>query len=397
MISKVAAYTSLSATQEEQQADDCVRLPDDCVGLPEEARTPGPIRRLPGTKSRDGTEQWVITRYADVVAALTDPRLSNTRVYARAAGEPPYNLQLDQTIAAIDPPDHTRLRKLVIRAFSTKRIEALRPQIQQIADRLFDTAATRERADLITEFAFPFPVRVISMLLGIPGEVCDQLLRESETPNGALFPELPRNAMYAALADLLRARRAQLTGDPLSDLAEAHSGGKLTDTELIQMAGMLLAAGYRTSVRLLYGGVLLLLRQPSQLTELRRDLTLMPLAAGEMIRHLAPAPALSRYALDDVGINGVTIPKGSHVTITLTAATRDPDVFGDPDTFDIRRPDGNDIGFGRGIHFCLGIHLAKVETEIFVGTLLRRFPGVSLVRESQGACSSHPAAICLDG
>lgn len=357
-----------------------------CGGVILDSSTqPGPIRLATTAESTDGVERWVVTRYEDAVAALSDPRLSSERAYSTAgAGDQTHEGDmLKHTMIAADPPDHTRLRKLVVRAFSAKRVEALRPRVQRIADELLDAvAAPREDPmDIVETFAFPLPVRVISEILGVPDDVRDRLLGSGGGP-GQPITIVPADATRAVMAELIDARRIRPADDLLSTLVAAHEQERLSDAELVNTAGLLFAAGHATTVNLIAGGVLTLLRHPEQLAELRSDPTLISSVVDELLRHVPPVPAVSRYALDDVEIGGVTIPRGSHVDVALVTANHDPHKFADPEDFDIHRVGGEDVAFGHGIHFCLGARLAKLEGEVAIGTLLRRFPDLTLADAS---------------
>ncbi|MQA06707.1 MAG: cytochrome P450 [Streptosporangiales bacterium] len=294
---------------------------------------------------------------------------------------------MSHTMIAVDPPDYTRLRKLVVRGFSATRVEALRPRVQEIADELLDAAASRDDVDLLEALAFPLPVRVIADVLGVPSDIRDRLIAEAGAAS-----MVPMDAVATEMTALIEAGRATPTDDLLTELVAAHGDHQLTDVELVQMAGILFAAGHVTTVHLILGGVRTLPRHPAQLAELRRDPALVPHAFDELLRHVGPVPAISRYALDDVAIGGVTIPRGSHVTVALTTANHDPAAFTDPDTFDIHRNGTQDVAFGHGIHFCLGARLAKLEAEVAIDTLLCRFPELALADEPNGVESMLDAA-----
>lgn len=344
-----------------------------CNGLPPTATTSGPAHRIKDVQDHGGEEHWVLTRHADVTAALADPRLSitNTNVTLPAKSRTYNTDRYDQTLLDLEPPDHTRLRKLVVRRFSAKEVEALRPRIQQITDEVLSNAASNQ-ADLVDTVALEVPVRVICEVLGIPGDACEEIIRKTDM--SVFPPQAPMELVYGTLADLIETRRARPTGDLISELVTAHADGKLTDIELFHFGGMLFFAATKASVHPIRNGTHLILRHPGQLAELRSDPILLPPAVDEMLRHVGPSSAIARYALHDFEVGGVTIPKGSRITLGLTAANHDPDVFAAPDNFDIHRAAGSGLAFGYGIHLCIGARLAKVQTEIVIGALLRRFP-----------------------
>lgn len=357
----------------------------------------GPVRRVAAAaESPDGAERWVVTGYAEAVAALSDPRLSTQRAYEAGAGaqvscadagtQATDGNRMSQTMLTAGPPDHTRLRKIVVRAFTAKRVEAFRPRLQQIAGELLDALATRgeDPVDLVETFALPLPVRVICEILGVPRDHCDRLLKTAGRPGPHRGIVVPADAITATLAELIAARRRQPAGDLLSTLAAAHEQGRLNDTELINTGVLLFAAAHHNTAILIARGVLTLLQHPRQLAELRSGATPVASAVDELLRHHPPAVAVPRRALDDVEIGGVAIPSGSYVHIVLAAGNRDPEVFAAPDTFDIHRASGEGLAFGHGIHACLGTRLAKLEGEVAIGTLLHRFPGLAIAAPPDG-------------
>lgn len=348
----------------------------------------GPVRLAAASDSADGLARWLITRHDDVIAALSDPRLSSEQVYPRdcavarliteeqtsASAQLTAAGTLSRTMIASDPPVHTRLRKLVVREFSAKRLDALRPRVQQIADELADAVAVRGEVDLIRSFAFPLAVRTIGELLGVSDEVRTLLPSEDERE----APMIPIDVAHAAAVDWIEARRHEPADDLLGTLVAAHEQGQLSYEELVGMPFVLLIAGHVTTGHLIGNGVWTLLQHPEQLAELRRDPALVASAVDEVLRHVGPATLVSRYALEDVEIGGTTIPAGSYVRAMLSAARHDRDRFPDPDRFDIHRGDGAELAFGHGIHYCLGARLAKMEGEIAISTVLRRFPDLAL-------------------
>ncbi|MFE7778372.1 cytochrome P450 [Streptomyces sp. NPDC057445] len=352
-------------------------------------REDGPVRRavLAG-----GVEAWLVTRYEDGLAALSDPRLSSD---VRDAADPRLMEQLPVTeresllssMLRSDPPDHTRLRRLVSKAFTARRVAELRPRVQEITDRLLDDIAPAGRADLVADFALPLPVTVISELLGVPvGDrhdfqqwTDDMILRRAEQPDPAVVDAAWRK-MRAYLTGLLEAKRARPGEDLLSALLIARDEEqRLDEDELIAMSFLLLAAGYITTVNLIGGGIAALLANPAQLQMLREDPELLPGAIEEFLRYDGPvSPGIARFAREEVSIAGVTVPRGATVLIASAIADRDPERFADPDRLDITRQDNAHLAFGHGIHYCLGAPLARLEGQVAIGTVLRRLPGLAL-------------------
>ncbi|MGW1731351.1 cytochrome P450 [Streptomyces sp. NBC_01544] len=352
-------------------------------------REEGPVRRA---VIAGGLEAWLVTRYDDGLAALADPRLSSD---VRDASDPRLLRQLPVTeresmisnMLRSDPPDHTRLRRLVSRAFTVRRVAELRPRVQEISDRLLDAVAPTGRAELVADFALPLPVTVISELLGVPVEdrhdfqrwTDDMLLRRAELPDPALVDESWQR-MHSYLTKLLEAKRARPGDDLLGALITARDEEQqLNEDELIAMSFLLLVAGYITTVNLIGGGIAALLANPRQLEMLRDDPTLLPGAIEEFLRYDGPVnPGIARFAREDVEIAGVNIPRGATVLIASAIADRDPARFSDPDRLDITRRDTAHLAFGHGIHYCLGAPLARLEGQIAIGTALRRLPDLAL-------------------
>ncbi|MFE5624313.1 cytochrome P450 [Streptomyces virginiae] len=352
-------------------------------------REDGPVRRV---VVAGGLDAWLVTRYEDGLAALSDPRLSSD---VRDASDPRLLAQLPETeresmlsnMLRSDPPDHTRLRRLVSKAFTARRVAQMRPRIQAITDGLLDAIVPAGRADLVADFALPLPVTVIGELLGVP--VDDQhdfqrwtdrmIMRGAEPPDPAVVNEAWQH-MRAYVTDLIRAKRAHPGDDLLSGLITARDEeARLSEDELIAMVFLLLAAGYITTVNLISGGIAMLLAHPGQLDLLRSDPELLGSAVEEFLRYDGPvSPGIARFAREDVEIAGVTVPRGATVLIASAIADRDPARFPDPDRLDITRPDNAHLAFGHGVHYCLGAPLARLEGLIAIGTALRRLPGLAL-------------------
>ncbi|UUN31160.1 cytochrome P450 [Streptomyces sp. FIT100] len=352
-------------------------------------REDGPVRRA---VIAGGLDAWLVTRYEDGLAALSDPRLSSD---VRDAADPRVMQQLPETeresmlsnMLRSDPPDHTRLRKLVSKAFTARRVAELRPRIQEITDRLLDAVVPVGRAELVADFALPLPVTVISELLGVPFDdrydfqrwTDDMLLRRAEMPDPAVVNEAWQH-MRAYLTKLLENKRARPGDDLLSALITARDEEqRLNEDELIAMTFLLLVAGYITTVNLIGGGIAALLANPRQLELLRSDPELLPGAVEEFLRFDGPvSPGIARFAREEVEIAGVTVPRGATVLIASAIADRDPERFTDPDRLDITRQDNAHLAFGHGIHYCLGAPLARLEGQIAIGAVLRRLPGLAL-------------------
>ena len=352
-------------------------------------RAPGPVRRVATAR---GVEAWLIARYEDGLAALSDPRFSSD---LRDATDVRLLDQLPTTeresfmrsMIRVGPPDHTRLRRLVSKAFTVRRVAALRPRVQELTDGLLDAVLPAGRADLVADFALPLPVTVISELLGVPAADREgfqkwtdiMLAQHPDRVDKEVMDDAWRR-MWSYLEDLLADKRATPGDDLLSALIAARdSEGSLSEDELLSMAFLLLVAGYVTTVNLIGGGVLALLANPTQLKLLRDDPGLLPGAVEEFLRYDGPVnPGIIRFPTEDVEIGGVTIPRGATVLIATAIADRDPEHFADPDRLDVTRTENAHLAFGHGLHYCLGAPLARLEGEIAIGTVLRRLPNLAL-------------------
>ena len=342
----------------------------------------------------DGQAVWLVTRYVDVEAAFADPRLVKDIRNARSPEElarmptrPEPTRYIRTNLLGRDPPDHTRLRRLVSKAFTPRMVERLRPRVQAVADALLDAVAGRGEMDLIDAYAFPLPITVIAEMLGIPVTDRDRFRAWTEALLTMITPQPIRPAAVEAaeaLRQYLEARFEERRRVPAEDLITGlvqaeEAGDKLSGEELQGMVYVLLVAGYETTANLIGSGALALLRHPDQLAKLRADPALMPSAVEELLRFCAPVKTSTiRYAAEDVAVGGLVIPRGEMVLVIITAANRDPDRFPSPDVLDITRPDNKHLAFGHGVHYCLGAPLARLEGEIALGTLLRRMPGLRL-------------------
>ncbi len=353
-------------------------------------REAGPAHRI---TARDGLYGWLVTRYDDARALLADPRLSKDPRLAPAdwqeagRGRPLEDRSgLGTHLLTTDPPDHTRLRRLVSSAFTARRVEGLRGRIQEIADSLVDAIEKRDgEVDLVAEFAAPLPVTVICELLGVPGGDRADFRRWtgdviSSDPDAPDARGEALAALYGFITDLIEARRAAGGDDLLGALiAAGDEQDRLTSAELVAMVFLLLLAGHETTVGLIGNGVLALLEHPAQLALLRERPDLLGAAVEEILRYDGPVEiATWRFTTEAVRVGGTEIPAGRPVLVALASADRDPDRFAEPDRLDIGRARPGHLAFGHGLHYCVGAALARVEGEVALGTLLRRLPDLAL-------------------
>jgi len=340
-----------------------------------------------------GVEAWLVTRYADARQALADPRLSkNPRHSEQAWKQGKVGVPGEQRsgvgahLLNLDPPDHTRLRRLVSKAFTPRRAEEFRPRVQALTDRLLDDVARSGEADLIHDFAFPLPIYAICDLLGVPEEDHEDFLtwagmmiRHGAGPRGGVARAVRH--MRAYLAELIHRKRATLTDaddDLISGLIRASDHGEhLTEDEAAAMAFILLFAGFETTVNLIGNGLLSLLTHDAERDALLADPGLLAPTVEELLRYDGPVEVATwRFSTAEIEIGGTVIPSGEPVLVVLAAADRDPARFADPDVLDPARADNQHLAFGHGIHYCIGAPLARLEGQIAIGTLLRRFPDV---------------------
>jgi cytochrome P450 len=340
---------------------------------------------------------WVLTRYDDVVFTLRDPRFAKEAIAPYVAARFGIEIPIERiSMLDRDPPDHTRLRGLVSKAFTPRVVERLRPRIQEIVDRLLDAVEDRRAMDLIEDFAYPLPVIVICEMLGVPvadrarfkdwsldvARGLDALLLPGE-PDVATRSMAARVALGQYFRELIAERRTSPRGgDLLSDLIAAEEAGDtLTEEELLSTCVLLLIAGHETTANLIGNGTLALLRHPEELRRLREEPGLIASAVEELLRYDGPVQRTARIPSEDVAIGGRTIPAGDMVMPFIGAADRDPAQFPDPDRLDLGRSDNRHIAFGWGIHFCLGAPLARVEGQIAIGALVRRLPKLALATD----------------
>ncbi|RKT56858.1 cytochrome P450 family protein [Saccharothrix australiensis] len=334
-----------------------------------------------------GLKVWLVGRYDEARFVLADPRFSKEfsgfeelfdKHHVGEGDRARFDQSLVQHMLNSDPPNHTRLRKLVSKAFTARRVEQLRPRIQQITDELLDAVAGQAEVDLVDALAFPLPITVICELLDVPMDDRDDFRRWSNILVGGDEPaavEEAGGAMAAFLSRLVEHKRANPGDDIFSALVHAtDDNDRLDHTELVSMAFLLLIAGHETTVNLIANGVHNLLLHPEQLDKLRSDPTLLPGAIEEFLRYEGPVnQATFRYTTEDVVVGDVTIPAGEIVLASLIAANRDERRFPDAESFDITRPSGGHLAFGHGVHYCVGAPLARLEGQIAVGALLDRY------------------------
>ncbi|OQD53648.1 cytochrome [Streptomyces phaeoluteigriseus] len=346
-------------------------------------RRRGPIHkvRLPEPDARH--ETWLVVGHEEARAALADPRLAKdgSRIGVTFLDEE----LIGKYLLTADPPQHTRLRALVSRAFTMRRVEELRPRIQRITDDLLDAMLPHGRADLVDSLAYPLPITVICELLGIP-EIdrteFRKLSTEAVAPSSGAeeYDAFVRLAEY--LTELIEDKRAAGPADDLlSDLIRttAEDGDRLSPGELRGMAFVLLIAGHETTVNLITNAVHALLAHPGQLADLRVDMTLLDGAIEETLRYEGPVEnATFRFAAEPLVIAGTSVAQGDGVMIGLTAADRDGARYPAPDRFDIRRDTRGHLAFGHGLHYCLGAPLARLEARTALRSLLERAPGLAL-------------------
>jgi len=345
----------------------------------------------------DGQFGWMITRYEDAVEILKDQRFVKdmTKMFGSE-----YQSIFTSNMLFSDPPDHRRLRGLVQQGFTPKLVESMREHIQQIADGLLDAVEGQDTMELIDDYAFPLPIIVISEILGVPISDRDKFRVWSNSIIGAANAEegpevyLHMQQFTEYLAQWFEQLRKQPGDDLISRLIVAEEAGeRLSEQEIYGVVSLLIIAGHETTVNLIGNGVLSLLQHPDQLKKLRDNPELIKGAIEEMLRYNGPVEfSTSRWAGEDLEFKGHAIKRGDLVIVALDSAGRDGDQFPDPDLFDITRERSRHLAFGHGIHMCLGAPLARLEGEIAINTLLRRFPDIRL-REDADELEWRPGMI----
>lgn len=335
-----------------------------------------------------GATTWLVTRYADAQRALTDPKLGKTTSAGGFSYRDMVPLDVAKAVSrhmlTINPPDHTRIRRLVSGAFTARRVAEFRPRIEELAQRLLDEMSSGDQLDLIDNFAFPLPIQVLCELLGVPTEDQASFRRWSDAiVSGGVNPAgLPPAliSIVAYIRELLVAKRQRPADDLLSALIEVQDNDdRLTDDELISMVYLFLIAGHETTVNLIGNGTLLLLAEPDRWARVVAEPELIPNAVEELLRYEGPVQSSTfRTALATTEIGGQTIPEGAFVLVSLLSANRDSERFPDADRLDLDRPATPNLAFGHGIHYCLGAPLARLEGQIAFHALTRRFPKMRL-------------------
>ena len=339
---------------------------------------------------------FVLTRYDDCFHVLRDKNFTTDRsanpvmqvAQRMSKRDSELRALIDRNLLTIDGADHKRLRGLVSKAFTPRRIEALRPRIQSIADDLLDRAAETDDIELIRDYAYPLPLVAIAELLGVPVEDRDlftrisgrlvQLLDPLQGTGGVKPIRAATEELFAYFRPLLAVRRADPQDDLLSAMIAAEDNGdSLSELDLLALCSLLLVAGHETTSNLIANATIALLRHPDERKRLAEDPSLLPSAVDEFLRFDGPIMLTDRCVIEDCEIGGKVIRSGQMVATVLMAANRDPERFADPDRLDVGREDNHHLALSQGNHYCLGAQLAKLEAEIAIGTLLRRFPEFS--------------------
>ncbi|MDQ0992067.1 cytochrome P450 [Streptomyces sp. V3I7] len=350
------------------------------------------------------TGQWLVPHHADVAALLRDRRLGRTyqhrfthEEFGRTAPPPehePFHVLNDHGMLDLEPPDHTRIRRLVSKAFTPRTVERLKPYVHALADDLVAALVEAGGGDLLTDVAEPLPVAVIAQMLGIPesdrprlrpwsADICGMYeLNPSEETAAQAVRASVEFSEY--LKELIAARRSEPGDDLISGLIAAYDEGeRLTEQEMISTAVLLLNAGHEATVNATVNGWWALFRNPGQLAALRADHSLIPSAVEELMRYDTPLQLFERWVLDDIEIDGTVIPRGAEIAMLFGSANHDPAVFTDPARLDLAREDNPHISFSAGIHYCIGAPLARIELAASMGALLDKAPTLTLAAEPE--------------
>jgi cytochrome P450 len=345
-----------------------------------------PVHRRP-------SGDWFLTRYADCQGVLADPRCSSNPAHEATPSEgSPARQAGSNLLLFLDPPDHTRLRKLVSKAFTPRRVEALRPRITELVDSLLDEVAGERTFDVLNALGYPLPVIVICELMGVPAGDRDDLKEWSTAASRLLDPDVEGDTLEHGLLgamglagyfdQLFEERRRSPRDDLVSGLVAAEEeGDRLTADELRAITVLLFIAGHETTMNLIGNGTYALLQNPDQLALVRDDPGVARPAMEELLRYDGPVHVTARVPLEDIEVGGTPIPAGQRMVVALGAANRDPAQFPDPDRLDVTRDDNRHLTFSHGIHFCLGASLARIEGQVAIPRLLQRFPDLELAAE----------------
>jgi cytochrome P450 len=356
------------------------------------------LREGPRVQYDEASDRWLVARHADVDALLRDRRLGRSYLHVATHAEmgrpeePPEQAPFWHVIRNgmldVEPPEHTRLRRLVSRAFTPRTVERMRATVQSVTDALVDEARERGTFDLISVLAEPLPVTVIAEMLGVPdddrhllrpwsADICG-MYELDPTPQTAATAVRACQEFSAYLVDLARRRRARPQDDLITALTQVE---ELTEDELVGTCVLLLNAGHEATVGVTGNGWWSLFRNPGQLQRLRADPGLLPTAVEELLRWDTPLQMFERWVLEEVEIDGTVVPRGAELGLLFGSANRDPQVFPDADALDVARDPNPHVSFGAGVHFCLGAALARLELQTSFGTVLRRLPRLELVEE----------------
>jgi unspecific monooxygenase len=348
------------------------------------------------------TNQWLVPHHADVSALLRDRRLGRTyqhrfshEDFGRTPPPPehePFHTLNDHGMLDLEPPDHTRIRRLVSKAFTPRTVERLKPYVEKLAGELVDGLVGRGGGDLLADIAEPLPVAVIAEMLGVPesdraplrpwsADICGMY---ELNPSQVVADKAVRASVEFSdyLRELIAARREEPGDDLISGLIAAHDeGDRLTEQEMISTCVLLLNAGHEATVNATVGGWWALFRNPDQLAALRADHSLIPSAIEELMRYDTPLQLFERWVLDEIEIDGTTIPRGAELALLFGSANHDPAVFADPGRLDLARENNPHISFSAGIHYCIGAPLARLELAASMRALLEKAPTLTLAAE----------------
>ncbi|QDN79403.1 cytochrome P450 [Streptomyces sp. S1A1-7] len=350
------------------------------------------------------TDQWLVPHHADVSALLRERRLGRTyqhrythEDFGRTAPPPehePFHVLNDHGMLDLEPPDHTRIRRLVSKAFTPRTVEQLRPYVDRLANELVAGLVAAGGGDLLSDVAEPLPVAVIAEMLGIPesdraplrpwsADICGmyELNPSEETAEKAVRASVE---FTEYLRELIAARRKEPGDDLISGLIAAHDeGDRLTEQEMISTCVLLLNAGHEATVNATVNGWWALFRNPDQLAALRGERSLIPTAVEELMRYDTPLQLFERWVLEDIEIDGTTVPRGAEIALLFGSANHDPKVFASPESLDLSRSDNPHISFSAGIHYCIGAPLARLELAASLGALLEKAPTLALAAEPE--------------